>query len=551
MAENPQSYEDQLPAAQRWTNGFLENWIFAFILAMVIRQFFLEPFSIPSASMEPMLLGSNRMSESDHVVVNKLTHRFTEARRWDVTVFEFPIHEVRQNGRETQLWGLDEELDSNWLLQPLQHRSFVKRLVVLPGDEFYVSGGDIYVRGESGFAIARKPAEIQEVLWQCMYEHGVDEGYLPWSRGARLDEQKLEISPGQRPVRFEQPLVNLYMKSGLYRVHPTRNMTESAKVELSMLKPRFEIGNVSGNAWDLERWQIYRLQTKDLDSTEHGSRLNRHMQEYIGDVRVRFQPDSISGSVQLELIIREDQRFALKLSEDGWQLFHQLADGQKILHSGDDKLLGKACALQALDNQLWLSVDGKELHPRVETPAPQDPDAPCAILWTGNGSLSLSSCAVDRDVHYSRSGFLADLRQDQLRARKWFTELSVVQRRFYARKGEVVPQLANGAPVGKEAIDLACREAYDHTGIKSSAQTTQQLVRERLLGRPPQGREAWQPLGDSPENALTAPEGAYLLFGDNSPFSWDSRNWGWVPATNIRGRAAWVVFPFSRWKSIR
>lgn len=164
MTDTPSSYEERLPKWQQWTNGFLENWIFAFIVAMVIRQFFLEPFVIPTASMEPMLLGSNQTLKADHVVVNKLTHRFTDAQRWDVTVFEFPIKEVlSSSGGEQRIWGLsDDEPSSSLVTKPLLHRNFVKRLVVLPGDTFYIASGDLYIKQEDGsFDVARKPKDVQ------------------------------------------------------------------------------------------------------------------------------------------------------------------------------------------------------------------------------------------------------------------------------------------------------------------------------------------------------------------------------------------------------
>ena len=55
-----------------------------------------------------------------------------------------------------------------------------------------------------------------------------------------------------------------------------------------------------------------------------------------------------------------------------------------------------------------------------------------------------------------------------------------------------------------------------------------------------------KPIGVSPETAITAPEGGYLLLGDNSIHSWDSRNWGFVPEQNLRGSAvAAYLFPFN------
>lgn len=58
-------------------------------------------------------------------------------------------------------------------------------------------------------------------------------------------------------------------------------------------------------------------------------------------------------------------------------------------------------------------------------------------------------------------------------------------------------------------------------------------------------------LGYSPETAITAPAGAYLMMGDNSPQSYDGRCWGWVPAENLRGRVLAVILPPNRWRLVR
>ena len=538
MSEGEADYEKGLPTWQQWINGFLENWIFAFIVAMVIRQFFLEPFVIPTASMEPMLLGSPRMSRADHVVVNKFTHRFTEAERWDVTVFEFPIQEIAsRRGREQQIWGLSkDEPESNWLFRPLQHRNFVKRLCVLPGDTFYVAGGDIYIKGPDGtFDVARKPESVQEVLWQPVYEHGIDEGYLPWSKGASLKDSLIHIKPGAQAVLFQQPLSNLYMKDGKFRVYEKRNMKEAIVAELSMLKPRFTFKNKSGNAWDLDKWAIYRLSDDDLDSVGHGSLLNRHMSEAIGDVRVSFTPEEISGSVNLLFYDRDATVYGLKCQATSWQLFKRNEQKEVLLHQGSAEILGKQLRLVALDNQLWVELDGVALHEALQTASADKDKQACRLAWSGNGHITLAACAIERDVHYSTAGFTADLRQDLKAAESWSRQT--------LRFGQADDE--------NSALARAQQEAQGHVDIKNSNIVVQSLIRERLLGRVPTAREATAPIGVSPATAITAPEDAYLLFGDNSPFSWDSRNWGWVPGSNIRGRAAWVVFPFGRWKRIR
>ncbi len=541
-AENT-NFEDQLPAVQKWFNGFFENWIFAFIVAMVIRQFFLEPFVIPTASMEPMLLGSMRWTEADHVVVNKFTHRFTDAQRWDVTVFEFPIPEVKKNGHEVRLWGLSKnELEANWLSSPLQHRNFVKRMVVLPGDEFYVSGGDVYIKDGDVFDVARKPIEVQEALWQNMYTHGIEDDYLPWSSGAKLVDGEIHIKPGQLPIYFKQPLINLYMKPGLYRVHNMKNMAVSANLNLSMEKPRFQLNNVKGNIWDLKgKWAIYRLKSKELDSKEHGSMLNRQMTEFIGDIRVRFQISDINGSVQLQVTNRDQVRYILQLLPKGWQVLRQNGEKEELLFQGQDDVIDKSCAFVHLDNQVWFELDGKVLHEKISEQAPKNPDAACTIKWGGKGSLRLKACAVDRDVHYTKSGFLTDLRRDVKLAADWRQRLS----------GLYGPTDDEALRADKSPLALAYKESMEHHQLRHGLIDAQILVRERLLGHTPNSRESRYPIGNSPKNALTAPDNAYLMFGDNSPFSWDSRDWGWVPGTNIRGRAAWVVLPIKRWKGIR
>jgi signal peptidase I len=44
----------------------------------------------------------------------------------------------------------------------------------------------------------------------------------------------------------------------------------------------------------------------------------------------------------------------------------------------------------------------------------------------------------------------------------------------------------------------------------------------------------------------TVPEDHYLMLGDNSRFSMDSRYFGPVPRRNLIGRAWLVFYPFSR-----
>ncbi|NRA36928.1 MAG: signal peptidase I [Planctomycetes bacterium] len=563
MAES--SYEDQLPSWQKHSNAFLENWIFAFIIAMVIRQFFLEPFSIPSASMEPMLLGSQKFWHSDHVVVNKLSLRYSESQRWDVTVFEFPIPEYHNKyGQEQQIFFDDNssEGSSHWLSRPLLHRNFVKRMVVMPGDEFFVSAGDIYINGANGgegFDVPQKERILQDALWQAVYEHGVEDDYLPWSAGAVADADngQLQIhAQKDRAVIFTQPLSNLYMKEWAYNVVPAQQpFAQPARVTISMCKPLFHYKGRQGNAWDLKTWSINRLSAADLDSNKYGTNLNSAMNEYIGDMRIVFNCSSISGKPELNIIDRDGVVYRLQISENAWSLSQLSADRsiQKVIATGNDGLIGKRLALCHLDKRVWFEIDGKPMHESLKLPPCKNVDATCRIHWTGEGQVVLDQCLVERDVHYCRSGFLEDLSKSEYEYRKHAHSLEKVSNKEKAgSRLQKNVALWDGDEQGfNKQMERVVGNAQ---GVHQRAVQTrdrQILIRERLLGRPCRAHEKTKPIGDSPQSALIAPDNAYLLFGDNSPFSWDSRNWGWVPGTNIRGRAAWVVFPIPRWKTIR
>ena len=87
-------FESAQPSWQQTINSLCESWIFAILLAMILRQFFVEAYRIPSASMEPTLYGDTAFMKADHVVVDKFAFRFTGPERWGVTVFQYPIPEV-------------------------------------------------------------------------------------------------------------------------------------------------------------------------------------------------------------------------------------------------------------------------------------------------------------------------------------------------------------------------------------------------------------------------------------------------------------------------
>ena len=89
-----------------------ESIVVAIILAVLIRLFVVEPFYIPSGSMEPTL------KEHDRIIVSKLNYRFQDPKRGDIIVFKYPVD---------------------------PKRNFVKRLIATGGETVQIKNSKLYI----------------------------------------------------------------------------------------------------------------------------------------------------------------------------------------------------------------------------------------------------------------------------------------------------------------------------------------------------------------------------------------------------------------------
>ena len=76
------------PARPAWREH-VESFLWAGVLALIIRTFLMAPFKIPSGSMRPTLL------EGDRILVNKFIYHFHEPQRGDIVVFRYPLDPKR------------------------------------------------------------------------------------------------------------------------------------------------------------------------------------------------------------------------------------------------------------------------------------------------------------------------------------------------------------------------------------------------------------------------------------------------------------------------
>lgn len=519
------------PQWQRRLNRFCENWIFALIIAFGIRHFGVELFRIPSASMEPMLLGDPGFGKGDFVVVDKLTTRFREVQRWDVAVFQYPVPEVESSlgSRARPALTADGRRLDHPVANPLLGSNFVKRVVVLPGEEFYIQGGDVFLRGQDGrFTIARKPATLQERLWQRIYAAGAQPGYLPWTAagGSRIaaDGDRLDLVLDAAGVRFTQPLRNVYLKEGPVAVRQLGGLDWTKIEGLGMTTPQFTLGGITGTIWQLDRFELKRLTSADEDDpTRRGTPLNELMQEWVGDLRIGFTVAELSGAATVTLASRSpaavepERTLDLELRPDGWTL-RGSGSASALAASGSGATAGRRFDLAHCDGEVVVRIDGAEAA-RMAVPWCDPNRHQPGIAFAGTGAIRLAGLVVERDLHYSRKGFLAE------------------------------------APKQAARPDMAPPERGEQADTQYASQVRlPRTVRAQLLGKAADDltpREAVAALGTGADNPARSPPGGYLMLGDNSPLSLDGREWGFVPAENLRGRGWLVVFPPQRWRVIR
>ncbi|MHC4893593.1 MAG: signal peptidase I [Planctomycetota bacterium] len=161
----------------------LEAAAMAILLALFLKAFLVEAYKIPSGSMQPTLMGmpspgevviargSERPPEvNDRILVDKLTPKLRDPKRWEVLVFRYPL-------KRTQ--------------------NFVKRLVGMPGEQLRIAYGDILTRTEDdqSWSVERRPRRVQEAHWRPVTSASPKN---PWRQtagaGWSLDEDSIIAS---------------------------------------------------------------------------------------------------------------------------------------------------------------------------------------------------------------------------------------------------------------------------------------------------------------------------------------------------------------------
>jgi len=112
------------------------DWVLTITIAvaavLAIKAWVVNPYRIPSSSMEPTLHCATpedgcQADASDRVLANRFIYRFRDPERGDIVVFEVPERALEKCGASG---------------------TFVKRLVALPGDTITQQNGVLLVNGK-------------------------------------------------------------------------------------------------------------------------------------------------------------------------------------------------------------------------------------------------------------------------------------------------------------------------------------------------------------------------------------------------------------------
>lgn len=121
-----------LPRGLRVTVDWLVTIVGAIAIVLAIKAWVVNPYRIPSSSMEPTLHcarpGSGCETRfSDRVLANRFVYHFREPARGDIVVFTTPPAAAQKCGAGG---------------------TFVKRLVALPGETWEQRDGSVYIDGK-------------------------------------------------------------------------------------------------------------------------------------------------------------------------------------------------------------------------------------------------------------------------------------------------------------------------------------------------------------------------------------------------------------------
>jgi signal peptidase I len=533
--KGPAEFKAEPKTPPKRKRSLLMEWVVslggALAIALSLKLFIADIYSIPTGSMEPVLFGSE--AGGDRVFCTKVNYALRESkgpRRWEVMVFTFPT-EDRSN--------------------PYYDMNFIKRCVGLPGEIVSIIDGDLYTRPLSpqGFSasftqppqLQTKPAPLQDSLWIPVYRDDFA-ATTPEALAYHWDQLGEGWNIG---LRF-RPMSAGVKQNGVLDRHIKRQV-------VTFLCPKEREGNPCGGSLrkTVESVQLtgvcprcgaFLNETHLVNTQEH--RCAGCGKERLQEVRDPSVDES-SWCEQCERRLPPET-----VVKRNWNFPYPGVPGAPDQRGGrqipdftmvKDLRLSLGVAARSAGGELHLSLLRNQVRFRLRLPLGR---AESAVLEREGRPVAKSKAPVA------------------------LPKGNTVQVSYFRADGDLVLQL-DGVEVLRHSLKQPYYDLMPHPTVSSGVELSlvggavdlQSVALSRDLqyvaSGPMEGRYDNVQRLQLPLEALrrrgsyVVPEGNYLAFGDNQPTSHDSRAWGPVPDENLIGPAHLVWWPLHRMRILK
>lgn len=567
------------PVKQDSTRETVESIVVAFVLAFLFRGFEAEAFVIPTGSMAPTLYGRHKETDceqcgyhiligasdeiddktgyfesisriktaicpncrfendvrdapvfnGDRILVNKFPYEMGDPQRWDVPVFKYP---------ETPT------------------TNYIKRLVGLPNETLVIRRGNVYrIEEDRSRSILRKPPSRQKAIQIPVYDNNFPETALHekgwpkrWAAVERVQEEPagsgMKDQLGLGPVAGWTETAETWSDGdevGSFRIDGDR----SARDSLCWLRYRHIIPG--SEDWDAVEDGPLRPSNREyfFDDAEplgprpqlisdfcgyntytggHGSTVDDPF--WVADLTLTFDIEILDSRDQSEVVVELNEgvhcyRCRIDVATGTATLisvdrYSASGDAELKLAEAATDLVGTGewqIRFANVDNRLCLWIDddlvdfGKNasyVEDESQTPGPQDDDLIPAGIAVRHVGATVSNLLIERDIYYRASWAENDVRRPGLEKHEHPDFYSL--RRVLHDPAEWYSRYSEGVRSGSDGVEARFELGPDE----------------------------------------------YLMLGDNSPRSQDSRVWTnsrhakrrhAVPRSAFVGRAFYIYWP--------
>lgn len=342
--------------ATPWRDN-IEAMLMAIIMAIVLKYFIVEAYRIPTGSMQPTLMGNDRVGVYDRILVDKFSYQFRDPKRFEVAVFRYPLD---------------------------RSKNFVKRIVGVGPEYFRVHNGDLWRRDHDSepWQIIRRPANVQAETWLKLAKDDADAGIFfdqaraGWSAGRDFTLE------GSRRVRY-----------GTSRGSVTDTYNDGYPDAIKDDIPENQRGSGSNPVGDL---RIDGSLTVSADTAWVAFEIMEGALAY--DFRL---PGPAAAADAAPEIRQRDGSVLLEPGTKGPTEVTVKAEPMR-LKAGTSY----AFAAQNLDDQLRFELDGEVLY---EMEIAANPNQASSLhIETSGGTVAFEDVMVYRDIFYTSAGDVHD-----------------------------------------------------------------------------------------------------------------------------------------------